>query len=83
MEKYILAIDQGTTSTRAILFDKHGNLQATAQRECENFYPHPSWVEQNANTIWSSTVGVISEAVAAANLKDVYKRHVSVFLVHP
>lgn len=69
MEKYILAIDQGTTSTRAILFDKHGNLQATAQRECENFYPHPSWVEQNANTIWSSTVGVISEAVAAANLK--------------
>ena len=69
MEKYILAIDQGTTSTRAILFDKHGNLQATAQRECENFYPQPSWVEQNANTIWSSTVGVISEAVAAANLK--------------
>lgn len=39
------------------------------QRECENFYPQPSWVEQNANTIWSSTVGVISEAVAAANLK--------------
>lgn len=69
MEKYILAIDQGTTSTLAILFDKQGNLQATAQRECENFYPHPSWVEQNANTIWSSTVGVISEVVAAANLK--------------
>ena len=69
MEKYILSIDQGTTSTRAILFDKQGNLRATAQRECENFYPLPSWVEQNANTIWSSTVGVISEVVAAANLK--------------
>ena len=55
MEKYILAIDQGTTSTRAILFDKHGNLQATAQRECENFYPQPSWVEQNAK-LWQRLI---------------------------
>ncbi len=68
MKKTILAIDQGTTSTRAILFDHDGNLIATAARECENFYPHPSWVEQNANTIWSSTVGVIGEVAAAANI---------------
>lgn len=67
MSKYICAIDQGTTSTRAILFDKQSNIIATASKECENYYPHPGWVEQNANLIYSSVIGVINEVVALAN----------------
>ena len=67
MKKYILAIDQGTTSTRAILFDVESNIIATAQKDCENYYPHPGWVEQNANMIYSSTLGVMMEVVANAN----------------
>lgn len=65
--KYILAIDQGTTSTRAILFDVDSNIIAIATKDCENYYPHPGWVEQNANLIYSSTIGVITEVVAKAN----------------
>lgn len=61
MEKYILAIDQGTTSTRAILFDKNQNAVKVAQKEIKVFFPHPSWVEQDANEIWLSTLSVIAE----------------------
>lgn len=68
MSKYICAIDQGTTSTRAILFDKGSNIIATAQKECENYYPQPGWVEQNANLIYASVVSVINEVVAIANI---------------
>ena len=60
MEKYVLAIDQGTTSTRAILFDKNQNAVKVSQKEIEVFFPHPSWVEQDANEIWLSTLSVIS-----------------------
>ncbi|MEG0527284.1 MAG: glycerol kinase GlpK [Longicatena sp.] len=70
MQKYIMAIDQGTTSTRAILFDEESNILALAQKELENYYPHPGWVEQNANDIWASTVGVIFEVMAKAGIKD-------------
>lgn len=70
METYIMAIDQGTTSTRAILFDRESNLVAVAQKELENFYPHPGWVEQNANDIWASTVGVMFEVLAKSGIKD-------------
>lgn len=70
MQKYILAIDQGTTSTRAILFDKDSNMIAVAQKELENYYPQPGWVEQNANDIWASTVGVMIEAVAKAGIRE-------------
>ncbi len=66
MSQYILSIDQGTTSTRAILFDKESNIVAIAQKECENYYPKPGWVEQNANLIYSSVIGVIHEVVAVA-----------------
>lgn len=70
METYIMAIDQGTTSTRAILFDHDSNIMAVAQKELENFYPHPGWVEQNANEIWASTVGVMFEVMAKSGIKD-------------
>ena len=58
MQNYVMAIDQGTTSTRAILFDQQSNIIGIAQKELENYYPHPGWVEQNANDIWASTVAV-------------------------
>lgn len=64
MEKYILSIDQGTTSTRAMLFDHESNVIGIAQRELTNYFAHPGWVEQNANDIWASCIGVISEVLA-------------------
>lgn len=70
MDTYIMAIDQGTTSTRAILFDHDSNLVAMAQKEIENYYPHPGWVEQNANEIWANTVGVMFEVLAKSGIKD-------------
>lgn len=68
MKKYIMAIDQGTTSSRVILFDQSSNMVAIAQKEVETLYPHPGWVEQSAEDIWSSVVAVIFEALAKANL---------------
>ena len=61
MKKYILAIDQGTTSTRAILFDKEGNLCHLAQREFKQYFPQPGWVEHDANKIWSSVTEVVAQ----------------------
>ena len=61
MKKYILAIDQGTTSTRAILFDKNQQIVKVAQKEFPNFFPEPGWVEQDANDIWETTLEVINE----------------------
>lgn len=68
MEKYILSFDQGTTSSRAIVFDKHGNIVSLAQREFTQLYPRPGWVEHNAREIWSSQVSVATEAILNANL---------------
>jgi glycerol kinase len=62
MQKYILAIDQGTTSSRAIIFDHAGSIKAVAQREFQQYYPKPGWVEHDANEIWSTQAGVIAEA---------------------
>lgn len=70
MDTYIMAIDQGTTSTRAILFDHDSNIIGVAQKELENYYPHPGWVEQNANEIWASTVGVMFEVMAKSGVSD-------------
>lgn len=70
METYIMAIDQGTTSTRAMLFDKESNIIGIAQKELENFYPQPGWVEQNANDIWGSVVGVMFEVIAKTGITD-------------
>jgi glycerol kinase len=66
MTRYILAIDQGTTSSRAILFDQAGNIQSMAQREFTQHFPQPGWVEHDASEIWSTQAGVITEALAQA-----------------
>lgn len=69
MNKYILAFDQGTTSSRAIVFDRAGTIISIAQREFRQIYPQSGWVEHNAKEIWSSQVSVATEAVLNANLK--------------
>ena len=69
MEKYILAIDQGTTSSRAILFDKDGQMVYSAQREFPQYFPEPGWVEQNANEIWGSVLAVIATCLSEAGIK--------------
>jgi glycerol kinase len=62
MKKYILALDQGTTSSRAILFDHSGQIQSIAQKEFTQIFPQPGWVEHDPMEIWSSQAGVASEA---------------------
>lgn len=66
--KYILAIDQGTTSSRAIVFDEAGRTISTAQKEFPQMYPKPGWVEHDPMEIWSSQSTVTAEAVSRANL---------------
>jgi glycerol kinase len=68
---YIGAIDQGTTSTRFIVFDKKGNQISVAQKEHEQIYPHAGWVEHDTNEIWSNTQEVIKSALKKANLTAV------------
>ena len=68
MSKYILALDQGTTSSRAIIFDKKGNIISVAQKEFTQIFPQPGWVEHDANEIWSTQLGVATEAVLKAGL---------------
>ncbi len=67
--KHVLAIDQGTTSTRAIVFDATGRPVATAQKELPQIFPQPGWVEHDAEEIWSATVEVCRGALAKAKLK--------------
>jgi glycerol kinase len=69
MPKYIAAIDQGTTSTRFIVFDAAGKTVACAQKEHRQIYPQPGWVEHDAEEIWQRTEEVIAEAIAQARLK--------------
>ena len=66
--KYILAFDQGTTSSRAIVFDHGGAIKAIAQREFTQSFPQPGWVEHDANEIWATQSGVAAEALAQAGL---------------
>ncbi|HEX4349437.1 MAG TPA: glycerol kinase GlpK [Verrucomicrobiae bacterium] len=68
MSQFILAIDQGTTSSRAILFDHAGGIKAVAQREFTQHFPQPGWVEHDANEIWSTQAGVVTECVAMAGV---------------
>ena len=63
MDKYILALDQGTSSSRAIVFDHEGNIRSTAQMEFTQYFPKPGWVEHNPMEIWSSEAAVIAEAI--------------------
>ena len=64
MKQYILAIDQGTTSSRAILFDKGGNICGVAQQEFTQIYPKPGWVEHDADEIWNTQLQVIKQVLA-------------------
>ncbi|ATP58206.1 glycerol kinase [Pedobacter ginsengisoli] len=68
MSTYILSFDQGTTSSRAIVFDKEGSIISIAQREFQQIYPQPGWVEHNATEIWSSQVAVATEAIIKASI---------------
>ncbi len=68
MEKYILALDQGTTSSRAILFNKAGQVISLAQKEYEQYYPKPGWVEHDPNEIWYSQASVAAEAISKMSL---------------
>ena len=71
---YILAIDQGTTSTRAIVFDKKGNIIAVSQQEITQFFPKPGWVEHNASEIWDTvrdTVKEVTDKVGADNISAI------------
>ncbi len=68
MPQYILAFDQGTTSSRAIVFNKQGAIVATAQKEFTQIFPKPGWVEHDPNEIWSTQIGVAAEAVTKAGL---------------
>jgi len=69
MPDYVGAIDQGTTSTRFIVFSRSGQIVATAQKEHEQIYPQPGWVEHNPQEIWTRTQEVIAEAMQAKRLK--------------
>lgn len=64
MQKYVMALDQGTTSSRCILFDKSGNICSMAQKEFTQIYPQPGWVEHNPMEIWSSQLAVATESMA-------------------
>ena len=68
MDKYILALDQGTTSSRAIVFDHSGNAVSVAQKEFTQYFPKPGWVEHDPMEIWSSQIGVAQEAISALRL---------------
>ena len=61
--KYIMSLDQGTTSSRCILFDHAGNICATAQKEFRQIFPHPGWVGHDADEIWNTTLEVSRAAM--------------------
>jgi len=67
--KYILSLDQGTTSSRAILFDQSGSIVSVAQKEFRQIFPKPGWVEHDPRDIWSTQAGVAAEALTKANVR--------------
>ena len=72
-KKYIIALDQGTTSSRAVIFNKNTDIISSAQREYTQIYPQPGWVEHNPMEIWATQRSVLTEVIAASgiSLKDV------------
>ncbi len=68
-KRYIMAFDQGTTSSRAIIFDKKGEIQASAQKEFNQIYPHPSWVEHDPMEIWGTQSGVAREVLEKTGIR--------------
>ena len=69
MDKYILALDQGTTSSRAIIFDKEQNIYGIEQKEFKQIYPKEGWVEHDPMDIWASQYGVLQEVLAKSNIQ--------------
>lgn len=69
MKKYLIALDQGTTSSRAILFNSEGQIEASAQREFNQYFPQNAWVEHDPSEIWLAQSGVISEVMAKAGVR--------------
>lgn len=69
MAKYVLTIDQGTTSSRCIIFDENQKAVKVAQKEIENFFPHPGWVEQDANEIWLSVLSCMAQVFSDGEIK--------------
>ncbi len=70
MSKYVIALDQGTTSSRAIVFNHNGEIVNVAQKDFTQHFPEPGWVEHNPEAIWSTQVSVMSEAIAKARVKE-------------
>lgn len=68
-KKYVLAVDQGTTSSRAIVFDHAGGIKTVAQRDFPQYFPQPAWVEHDPQEIWSTQLAVITEALAKAEIE--------------
>ena len=68
MEPFVIALDQGTTSSRAILFRRSGEIAARAQHPFRQIYPHPGWVEHDPMEIWTTTARALSEAVDSAHI---------------
>ena len=68
MKKYLMALDQGTTSSRCIIFDKQGNIVSMAQREFEQYFPESGWVEHDADEIWASQASVMAEVMAKSSI---------------
>ena len=66
---YILALDQGTTSSRALLFDRDGRIKGVAQREFRQRFPKPGWIEHDPEEIWSSQAGVAVEVLGVAGVR--------------
>ena len=66
MQKYIMALDAGTTSNRCILFNKKGEMCSVAQREFHQYFPKPGWVEHDADEIWASMLGVAADLCSCA-----------------
>ncbi len=69
MKNYVLAIDQGTTSSRAMLIDRNGKIKSSAQREFAQHFPHPGWVEHDPEEIWQSQIAVMRESLSNADIK--------------
>ncbi len=68
MSKYILSIDQGTTSSRSILFDKNGSIVAIVQKEFTQIFPQAGWVEHSANEIWDTQLSTLKEVIVKAKI---------------
>ena len=68
MKKYLLALDEGTTSARAILFDRDGGIVATANQAIRQIYPHPGWVEQDPMDIYAAQMAALTECVAKSGI---------------